>query len=107
MSEKPTRKTKARAAEQFRQRAQQERNRKLKTWIPIVVIGMLVVAFAAFVFASSTVNSTSGTPHLQVDSEKIDLGKQIFNKPVRAAFTVKNDGDGTLTLNTPPRGRCA
>jgi hypothetical protein len=38
---------------------------------------------------------------LEVDREQIDLGKQIFDRPVRAVFNVKNVGDDTLNLAAP------
>ena len=37
----------------------------------------------------------------QVDRERIDLGNQVFDRPVRAVFTAKNIGDGTLKLEAP------
>jgi len=85
-------------------RAHQQRNAQTKKLIP-VVIGAIVVLFVVFV-AFTTVNQTTqvnviGAPRLQVDHERIELGNRIFDQPVRAAFVVKNIGDGALKLETP------
>ncbi len=65
----------------------------------IVLISAAIVGFVWFALAPN--RNANGTPQLQVNTERLDLGKQIFNKTVRASFTVKNVGTGTLTLNVP------
>ncbi len=102
MPEKPMRKTEARIAERERARAQQRRNSMMKKIIPLI-IGVAVVVFVVLVAVTTVNQTTSGTigARLQVDQEKIDLGNRVFNQPVRATFTVKNVGDGTLKLETP------
>lgn len=65
----------------------------------IVLISAAILAFVWFALAPN--QNANGTPQLQVNTERLDLGKQIFNKTVRASFTVKNVGTGTLTLNVP------
>lgn len=100
MSNQPIRKTQARTAERERARKQMERREMITRALPFV-IGAAVVLFigvAIFLVLNQTV---TGTPRLQVDQEKIDLGNRIFNQPVRAMFNVKNIGDGTLKLETP------
>lgn len=44
-------------------------------------------------------------PRLEVNQERLDLGRQPFDKMVRAEFAVKNSGDRSLTLDasTPVR----
>ena len=44
-------------------------------------------------------------PRLAVNTERIDLGKQPFDKTVRAEFKITNNGDRTLSLDasTPIR----
>lgn len=43
--------------------------------------------------------SATGGPQLAVDQERVDLGRQPFDKRVRAEFQVKNVGDRPLTLD--------
>ena len=106
MSEQPIRKTQARLAERERARAQEQRKGMLKKFIPLAVV-FLVAVFVLFV-GLTTLTQTSGQiiqgatgPRAQVDRENLDLGTQPFDKTVRAAFTVKNVGDGTLKLDVP------
>ncbi len=44
-------------------------------------------------------------PRLTVNTEKLDFGRQPFDKMVRAEFKITNTGDRALTLdaNTPVR----
>jgi hypothetical protein len=65
----------------------------------IVLIGVAIVVFILFLMGPN--GNTGGTPQLQVNTERIELGKQIFNNPVRANFVIKNAGTGTLTLDVP------
>ena len=102
----PIRKTEARIAERQRMRAEEQRKGMLKKFVPLAVV-FLVAVFVIFV-GLTTLNQTSNQnvqgatgPQLQVDREKIEMGKQIFNNTVRAAFTVKNVGDSTLKLEAP------
>jgi len=100
MSNQPIRKTQARTVERERARQSAERRATMTQMLPFV-IGAAVVLFiggSVFLAMNQTVN---GTPKLQVDREKIDLGNRIVDQPVRASFTVKNVGDGTLKLETP------
>ncbi len=104
MSEKPMRRTQARMQERERRRAERERKERLKWQIPFGVAGLLVVlAIAIFVFntvAKPKPASAGGVgPRFQVDTEKLDLGKQPLGKTVKASFNVKNTGDDALTLN--------
>ncbi len=107
MSDKlPIRKTQARIAERQQVRAVEQRKGAIKKFIPLGMV-FLVAAFVLFV-GVTTLGQTSTPdvqgatgPRLKVDRDKIDMGKQIFNNTVRAAFTVKNVGDGTLKLDVP------
>lgn len=62
--------------------------------------GVLIVAAVAIWFAQ---NAETGDgkigPQLAVNTERIDLGKQPFDKLVRAEFKITNNGDRTLTLD--------
>lgn len=102
MSEKVTRKTEARVAERERARVQQQRKSMMKKAIPLT-LGAIVVLFLVFVALTTVNQATQGTlgARLQVDREKLDLGAQVFDQPVRAQFHVKNAGDSTLKLTVP------
>ncbi|MDE3091175.1 MAG: hypothetical protein KGJ80_17535 [Chloroflexota bacterium] len=99
------RKTQARVAERERRRQQEERNKNLKIAIPVVVgiVAVLAVGYSFFMQATPArpVNTAVVGPHLQVDRDQIDLGKQRLGNTVRALFNLKNTGDSTLKLNVP------
>lgn len=96
----PIRKTQARVMERERTRNHMERHDTISHALPFVIAAVVVLFVGIAVFL--VMNQTgSGTPRLQVDQEKIDLGNRIFNQPVRAVFNIKNVGEGTLKLETP------
>ncbi len=106
MADNSVRKTQARVAERERRRQQDERNKKLKIAIPVVVgiIAVLAVGYSFFTQANQSsrpANAGVVGPRLQVDRDQIDLGKQQLGNTVRALFNLKNVGDGTLNLNVP------
>ena len=100
MSNQPVRKTQTRASEREHARQDAERHGTLTRALPFVMVAVVVLSIGVGVFLALN-QTAAGTPRLQVDREKIDLGKQIFDKPVRATFNVKNVGDGTLKLDAP------
>ncbi len=100
MSNQPIRKTQARLVERERARKQAARHDAIIHTLPFVIAAAVVLFIGIAVFLAMN-PTASGTPRLQIDQERIDLGKRIFNQPVRAVFNVKNVGDGTLTLETP------
>lgn len=72
----------------------------------VVVGGIAVAAVLVLALVWSTLaprHSYGGRPQLQVSTERLELGKQIFGHTIRASFTVKNTGTGTLTLSAPSR----
>ncbi len=104
MSEKPMRRTQTRVQERQRRRAERERKERLKWQIPLGVVGLLaLLAIAYFVFNTvakpKPANAGVIGPRFQVDTDKLDLGKQPLGKTVRAEFKVRNIGDDALTLN--------
>lgn len=105
MADESLRKTQTRVAERERRRLQEERNRNLKTAIPIVagIIILLAVGYALFTLANQSSQPVTGVagPRLQVDRDQIDLGRQKLGNTVRAVFNLKNLGDGTLNLKVP------
>lgn len=64
-----------------------------------IALGVLVIL--ALLWIALAPRTQSGTPQLQVDIERIDLGVQPFERPVRASFQIRNAGTGTLTLSVP------
>lgn len=78
----------------------------------LFLIGGIVLLIVAAVGVFALLNTNSGGkqagqagPRLAVSQERIDFGKQPFDKMVRAEFQVKNEGDQVLTLDasTPIR----
>ncbi len=100
MSNQPVRKTQARMLERQHAQQQAERRDTIMQFLPYV-IAAAVVLFVGLAVYLVTNQPASGTPRIQVDQEKIDLGNQPLGKTVHAAFTIKNVGDGTLKLDVP------
>jgi len=98
MTKQPIRKTSVRARQPAGRR---NLLRRVLPWI----MGALAVLFVGIVVFTAINQATpangSGTPRLQVNQDRLDLGNRVFNQPVRATFTIKNVGDGTLKLETP------
>lgn len=76
---------------------------------PLLLLGGAIVlalfAVGLFVFNGAGEPAGGRGPLLAVDRERIDFGKQPFDKMVRAEFRIENSGDRTLTLDasTPVR----
>lgn len=68
-------------------------------WIGGIVVGVIVIL--ALLGLALAPRASSGTPQLQVDTERIDLGVQPFEKRVSASFQIRNAGTGALTLSVP------
>lgn len=62
--------------------------------VAVVVLGLVWLAL-------TPTGGGSGAPKLKVDTERIELGTQTFNHPVRATFQIQNTGTATLTLTVP------
>jgi hypothetical protein len=60
----------------------------------IVLLGVL----AFQVIGEGGSSSGSSGPRLAVDRERIDFGRVVYDKTVRAVFTVKNVGDQPLQI---------
>jgi len=71
-------------------------------WLKIVTalaaIGFVVLLVVLVMQMATGSGSTGAGPKLVVDQEKIDFGRVIFDKPVRAVFTLKNVGDQPLQI---------
>lgn len=78
--------------------------KKRNTFSLLVIGGILLISIAvlSLVWITLTPNrGDAGAPQFQVSAERLDLGKQLFDRSVRASFTITNAGTGTLTLNVP------
>ena len=66
---------------------------------------LIVTAFAIWFTQNAETGSKLIGPRLAVSTERIDFGKQPYDKIVRAEFKITNTGDRTLTLDasTPLR----
>ncbi len=107
MSEKQIRKTEVRIVERGRRRGQQQRRQELPRRLAILAIVMIALFAAGYSVYTRVYQPPRGVnpgvigPRVQVDKEQIDLGRRIFNQPVRAVFTITNVGDDTLNLSVP------
>lgn len=69
-------------------------------WISVGFILLLVAAVGVWqVWGTTETGPGKIGPRLAVDQERIDLGRQPFDKMVSAEFRVTNTGDRTLTLD--------
>lgn len=103
MSEKTTRKTQARVAGCEHALAQGQRGVWTKKVMLLDLGGIMLIAVmlgAGMMLNPPTTQGSIGA-RFQVDRERIDLGNQVFDRPVRAVFAAKNVGDGTLKLEAP------
>jgi len=66
--------------------------------IAIAVAVLLVLGAGGWWFWPGATPSAGGTPKLALDRTEIDLGYLRFEAPASAAFTIRNAGDGLLTL---------
>jgi hypothetical protein len=78
----------------------QKNGGQLPSWVFLVGAIVLLVIAGAAVWMLLTPQTQGGVgPQLTVNQERIDLGKQPFEKMVRAEFVVTNVGDRALTLD--------
>lgn len=66
------------------------------SWLALIVL--VIVAFGVVY----TVQQPSGTPQLQIDETTLDFGDVRYGSPVRAVFTVQNNGDAPLRILEQP-----
>jgi hypothetical protein len=80
-----------------------------ETAIPLARIGwlagialLIVVPFGVWYATQPPAESGPGTlgPRLAVNQERLDLGTLPFNQMARAEFTLTNQGDRTLQLDS-------
>ncbi len=72
----------------------------IPTWTFLVGAIILLALASAGIWFLLTPQTPSGVgPQLAVNQERIELGKQPFEKMARAEFLVTNTGDRALTLD--------
>ncbi len=74
-------------------------------WIFVGALGLIIAGIGIWFVQNVETGAGQVGPRLAVSTERIDFGKQPFDKMVRAEFKVINTGDRTLTLDssTPVR----
>ena len=74
-------------------------------WMFVGAAVLIVAALAIWFIQNGDSGDGKIGPRLAVNTERIDFGKQPFDKMVRAEFKLTNSGDRTLTLDakTPIR----
>ncbi len=88
-----------------RRHSPQQIQQSFPIWLFAGALLLIVAAIGLwFVQNAETGNGNLG-PRISVNTERIDLGKQPFDKMVRAEFKVTNTGDRSLSLDasTPVR----
>jgi hypothetical protein len=70
-------------------------------FLPIIILGGILLIVAAFYFAIRGENN-SGTPSIAVDQQRIDYGDVKFGVNKTFAVKVTNTGDGTLRFKEEP-----
>jgi hypothetical protein len=86
-------------------KARQTRHSSAAKWIVagVALLVLSVVAVGVWSLATTETEDMSTAklgPRLEVAQERIDLGRQPFDKTVHAEFELKNTGDRTLTLDS-------
>ena len=81
---------------------------RVPIWLPLIIIGgvaLIVVALAGggkSQSGSTAQPQVNGSPALQVDQEKIDLGNVPLGQTVSVKFVVTNAGDQPLRFTEQP-----
>lgn len=66
--------------------------------IGALTVVVLLVGFGFWLWAAPA-RVEAGTPRLETDRTEIDLGDVRFERWATASFTLRNGGDGTLTID--------
>lgn len=68
-------------------------------WMFVGAAVLIVAALAIWFSQNADTGEGKVGPRLVLNTERIDLGKQPFDKTVRAEFKVTNTGDRNLNLD--------
>ena len=81
---------------------QKKQKQKNKPFLPLIVLGGVLLIAAAFYFANQGVGDNGGTPSIAVDQQKIDYGDVKFGVNKTFAIKITNTGDDTLRFKEEP-----
>lgn len=81
---------------------QKKHIRNNKLFLPLIILGGVLLIVAAFYFANQDSADSGGTPSIAVDQRSIDYGDVKFNVEKTFAVKVTNTGDGTLRFKEEP-----
>ena len=76
-----------------------QKSNSFPLWMFVGAAVLIVAALAIWFVQNADTGEGKIGPRLAVNTEKIDLGKQPFDKTVRAEFKVTNTGDRNLNLD--------
>jgi hypothetical protein len=83
-----------------KQKAKKSGGAQLPSWVFLAGAVALLAVAGIGIWVLLTPQTQGGIgPQLAVNQERIELGKQPFEKMVRAEFVVSNTGDRALTLD--------
>lgn len=74
------------------------RVRSGRTLVTLLAAVVLVAGLGVWLWPASP-RVAAGTPRLKTDRTEIDFGDVHFERWVTATFTLRNAGDGTLTID--------
>ncbi len=86
-------------------RHKQHQQRRIGIAWPIILLGAILVAGAAFLFArqgSASGSQGGGPPEIAVDQQKIDYGYVKFGETRSFKIAVTNNGTGPLQFKDKP-----
>ena len=82
--------------------SRQHRARPANVLWPIIAIGALLLALAAFLLVKQAGPIDGGTARIEVDHQSIDYGYVKLGEPRSFKIVVTNTGDGVLRFNEKP-----
>ncbi len=83
----------------------QKNQQSFSWWIFAGAFLLILAAIGVWYVQNAETGEGTVGPQLALNTERIDLGRQPFDKKVRAEFKITNTGDRSLTLDasTPIR----
>jgi flagellar basal body-associated protein FliL len=81
---------------------QKKKKQNNKLFLPLILLGGVLLIAVAFYFSNQGSGDGSGTPSIAVDQQKIDYGDVKFNVEKTFVIKVTNTGDGILRFKEEP-----
>jgi hypothetical protein len=91
-----------------RRAAEKRRKRAQRTWLFLILGGVVLIGAALLVFRGRTPSqplaavSVNGSPSLRVDKDKVDLGDVQLGQTVQVSFQLTNVGSQPLRFAQAP-----